>query len=596
MLVILQTFLQRAKRIPKRATNKLEDSSNHNRGNLQTTGRPLTARGRNAIVLVAAALAVSVLMTWPLASGMGHLGRTQNSGDGRFSVWNVAWVAHALTTSPADLFDANIFYPHRRALAFSEPNIGAGTLAVPIWAATRNPFAAHNSVVLMAFSASVIFTWLLVRRLTGDGAAAATASILFAFCPYVFARTAHIQLLMIAGIPLSLLAFHRLVDAPSPQRGLALGFALAAQAMSCSYYGVSVGLTIGYATLFYAWSRRLWTTTRYWIAIAIAAASSLVIVVPFFLPFLAIQEETGFARSLDDARQWSAYVRSYLASGSHAHAWLLPLIREWNAAVLFPGFLSIALGLAGAAIALREPSVSAATPRLSRDRETAMLYLSTAILTFWASLGPRAGLYSLFYATIPIFSFLRAPERMGIVVMLCLAVLAAFAIRELCRRFPARRRAIAIIACAAAILELNGLPFDWRSDSVRSTYRVLAAMPRGPVAEFPFFDRRIDFHIHTRYMLNSTAHWQPLLNGYSDHIPADFRELAPVLATFPSQDSFNALKERRVRYVTLNRGRQGYGGGAWPDIERRLQPYLPHLKIVADDGELVIYEIVSWPK
>ena len=51
-----------------------------------------------------------------------------------------------------------------------------------------------------------------------------------------------------------------------------------------------------------------------------------------------------------------------------------------------------------------------------------------------------------------------------------------------------------------------------------------------------------------------------------------------------------------VRYLTLNRGRQGYGGGTCPDIERRLQPYLPHLKVVADDGELVIYEIVGWPK
>ena len=121
-------------------------------------------------------------------------------------------------------------------------------------------------------------------------------------------------------------------------------------------------------------------------------------------------------------------------------------------------------------------------------------------------------------------------------------------------------------------------------------------MPRGPVAEFPFYDRRIDFHIHTRYMLNSTAHWQPLVNGYSDHIPADFRTLAPILATFPSQASFDALKDRRVRYITLNRGRQGYGAGTWPDIERRLQPYLPHLQVVADDGELVIYEVVSWPK
>ena len=83
------------------------------------------------ITLGMAAVAVAILMTWPLAAGMGHLGRTQNSGDGRFSVWNVAWVANALLTDPQGLYDANIFHPHRRALAFSEANIGAGTLAVP---------------------------------------------------------------------------------------------------------------------------------------------------------------------------------------------------------------------------------------------------------------------------------------------------------------------------------------------------------------------------------------------------------------------------------------------------------------------------------
>jgi hypothetical protein len=366
--------------------------------------------------------------------------------------------------------------------------------------------------------------------------------------------------------------------------------------MLCAYYGVSVGMTVGYATLFYAWSRRLWTSRPFWIAIAIAASSSVGIVLPFFLPYLDIRDDTGFARSLDDARQWSAYVRSYLASGAHAHAWILPLIRDWNAAVLFPGFVSIGLGVAGAAIAFGARVSAPARHRLPRDRETALLYGSIAILTFWASLGPRAGLYTVLYTTIPVFSFLRAPERMGIVVMLCFGILAAFAVRELCRRLPARRRAIAVVACAAALVELNDLPFDWRSDSIPSAYRVLAGMPRGPVAEFPFYDRRIDFHLHTRYMLSSTAHWQPLLNGYSDHIPADFRALAPILATFPSAESFDALKDRRVRYITLNRGRQGYGRNTAPEIEHRLQPYLPHLRVVADDGELVIYEVVSWPK
>ena len=60
-------------------------------------------------------------------------------------------------------------------------------------------------------------------------------------------------------------------------------------------------------------------------------------------------------------------------------------------------------------------------------------------------------------------------------------------------------------------------------------------------------------------MLNSTAHWQPLVNGYSDHIPADFRESAPVLGTFPSDHAFDDLRARRVRYIAIHRGRNGYG-------------------------------------
>ena len=54
-------------------------------------------------------------------------------------------------------------------------------------------------------------------------------------------------------------------------------------------------------------------------------------------------------------------------------------------------------------------------------------------------------------------------------------------------------------------------------------YRVLARLPRGAVAEFPYFYRRSDFPRHAEYMLGSTVHFQPLINGYSDHIPADWR-------------------------------------------------------------------------
>jgi len=43
----------------------------------------LKARARTAALVSIAAFAAAVVMTWPLAAGIDHLGRTQNSGDGR---------------------------------------------------------------------------------------------------------------------------------------------------------------------------------------------------------------------------------------------------------------------------------------------------------------------------------------------------------------------------------------------------------------------------------------------------------------------------------------------------------------------------------
>jgi hypothetical protein len=546
-----------------------------------------------------AAFTLTIVMTWPLATGLGSLGRTRSSGDARFAVWNVAWVAHALVTAPDRLFDANIFHPHRRTLAYSEANIGAGLLAVPVWLLTRNPYAAHNSVVLFAFTSAAVLTWLLVRRLTADPIAAMTSAVLFAFCPYIFSHTAHIQLLMSAGLPLTMLMMHRLVDRPSPRRGVELGLALGAQALSCAYYGVFAGLMVGYASLFYAWTRRQWTSWRYWAAVALGAGLSVAVVLPFFIPYAQIQEETGFARSLDDARVYVAAWQSYLASGASAHRWMLPTLAElggWNGEVLFPGFLGSTLALAGLLLGLS--ARRAQTSPLSRARESAMLYGSLGVLAFWTSFGPDAGLYTVLYRVIPVFSLLRAPGRTGIVVMMTVAVLAGLAVALLRSRWGARRSVGMVLGCATCVLtmlELNQVPFDWRPAVVPPpSYQALASLPRGPVAEFPFYDRRVDFHIHTRYMIFSTVHWQPLLNGYSDFIPPDFRTLASRLASFPSQDSFRAMRERRVRYITVHR--EGYGSAAAAEVERRLDPFRSHLKLLAEDPRMVVFEVVSWPR
>jgi hypothetical protein len=53
--------------------------------------------------------------------------------DSWFNLWRLAWIAHQLPRDPAHLFDANIFFPERNTLAYSDPVILQGLLGAPLY-------------------------------------------------------------------------------------------------------------------------------------------------------------------------------------------------------------------------------------------------------------------------------------------------------------------------------------------------------------------------------------------------------------------------------------------------------------------------------
>ena len=550
-----------------------------------------------AALLAIASLVLAVFMTWPLAVGLGSLGRTGvtndprfgTNGDGMFCLWNVSWVARTVIADPLNLFDANIFHPHKKSLAYSEANIVAGVLGVPAWWTTKNPYITLNVVILIAFATAWLCMWRLVRHLTGNAVAATVAGILYAFCPYVFAHTAHVQLMLTGGIPLSMLMLHRLADTPSARRGMALGIALLVQALACAYYGIFAALMVGYAVLFLTVSRSLFSNRAWWTSVAIAALLAIAGVAPFFAPYLAIQQNEGFARTLNDSVKFSANWSSYLASSAYAHRWLLRAIVSWPRwnEVMFPGFLTLALATGGL-IALASGNRRSAAPR---ERETVVLYGSLGLLTFWASFGPGGGLYSVLY-NIPMFSFLRAPSRMAIVVVLCLVVIGAFLVHRFTLIAGQYRGVAAGVLTVAALADL-ATPMPWEPAlTLPTAYEVIAKMPRGPLAEFPFYGGREAWHLHTQYMTFSTSHWLPMMNGYSDHTPPQFRQDAFVLDSFPSNDSFAVLERARVRYIGIH---WDMFGPRAEEIRRRLEPFTPYLRTLATSPSVTFYEIVGFP-
>src|SRR5206468_4055609 len=158
------------------------------------------------------------------------------------------------------------------------------------------------------------------------------------------------------------------------------------------------------------------------------------------------QRDSGFHRTVGQAVPYSANWSAYFASSSFAHARLLTYLPQWTD-VLFPGVLLTVFGVAGFFVARRV-----------RKGELALLYGGMAVLAFWISFGPNAGLYAALYKAIPLFTWLRAPSRFGIIVVLALSVLGAVALSAWLRRAPRPAAAFAVVlalSCAELLVALN---------------------------------------------------------------------------------------------------------------------------------------------
>src|SRR5688572_11019780 len=115
--------------------------------------RPSISSGAiRGLALLALFTALTVGTTWPQARYMAT--HAADHHDVYFNMWRLAWFAHALWSAPSQLFDANIFYPERNTLTFSDAMIVEGAFAAPLlWAGVR-PVLVHNLLLFAAMIAS----------------------------------------------------------------------------------------------------------------------------------------------------------------------------------------------------------------------------------------------------------------------------------------------------------------------------------------------------------------------------------------------------------------------------------------------------------
>jgi hypothetical protein len=108
----------------------------------------------------------------------------------------------------------------------------------------------------------------------------------------------------------------------------------------------------------------------------------------------------------------------------------------------------------------------------------------------------------------------------------------------------------------------------------------------------PVYSAQFGF-LRSNYMLASTTHWMPLIDGYSDYIPKDFNDELPVLGDFPSREALAQLQPIRARYAVFHVDR--YGSAALARLHSQLTDAAPFLRKQYADDHIWLYEIVAFP-
>lgn len=483
--------------------------------------------------------------------------------DARLNAWILGWVQRAGLQQPSRLFDTNAFHPARNTLAGSEHMIGNALLLLPVRIFSDSAIALYQLGIAVSFLATGWAVFALVYWVVGSAWPALLAGVAAMYMPWRYTEVSHLQLLSAQWIPLIWLFCARLLSGESTRRNAVLLSALFALQMLTSFY-------LAYFTLYstaclaagVAWREK--PPLRAWRRLATALCLPTAALIALSIPYL--DRYTGFRFATGEippstppeiALAFLAPTPSLLADSERliGATYYIPLV------VFALAFIPL----------IRRLSFLRASDDVDRRIGTVGLGLICAIVgAFVLMLGRRLAigdidvpiLGSLLAQILPGFSQMRAEFRWGIVIGLAFPVLAGIGAAVLERSVASSSKRRFAVNLGVAVLLLVNTPLfripvkpAWlASDGIETAHDMLKTLEPGPVLHLPW--GLSDLHMASfgsRYMLASSFHWYPLLNGYTAYPPESHRYLRRIALSLPEPEAVVRLQQLTgLRWIVLH--------------------------------------------
>jgi hypothetical protein len=505
-------------------------------------------------------VAFSILMTYPVIVNLSDT--LVSWGDPVFQAWTMAWNVRAWTTNPLDVFNANVLYPYRNTLAYSDHLFGQTIMIAPILLLTDNPILVDNISRLIALTLTGFFTYLLVYDMTGNRLAGIVAGFAYAFIPNRMAHIEHLNILTAQWMPLALLVARRALIERSTRWAVGLGVTVFIQGISGVYFLYFTGILLGVVFVTYLfWDRTRPTFVIMGKTIAICAVAALLLV-PTLWPYQVVSQDLGIVRTPDDVRIWSAQWRDYFAVHPNNRLYGGTLGERFHRDLeqdLFPGLLLVVLAAVGMFYR-----------RLRWERwMLAALVATSFVLSFGVVISvfgrefPNP--YRILYEIVPGFRAIRVAARFGGHLMtLGLAGLAGLGVALIAEYVRQRfseinLRNAAFTGIGVLLIGVLALEYSTRMDlppplptsleeANRPDYAWMAENP-APAIELPMGEGDVASAWPNYW---STLHWNEVVNGYSAIAPPVYYVFRDRMDEFPTERTIELLQGMGVETVVYH--------------------------------------------
>jgi hypothetical protein len=226
------------------------------------------------------------------------LGAPIGPGDPYLNLWILGWGMQAVLSNRLSLFDgtvfnANIFFPAKGTLAYSDHLLLQSVVLSPLYAITHDVVLCYNVLLIASLVASALAMQALVRIVVDSEPGAYAAALRGDSAPYRFAHLIHLQLQSLYFLPLTFLFLHRVIAGRRRRDVVLLGVMAALQAISSIYYGVIGGLALIVGGLALAIGVGRWRNLAVLRRLSVAAVIAGVLVLPVAIVYSRSRSARG---------------------------------------------------------------------------------------------------------------------------------------------------------------------------------------------------------------------------------------------------------------------------------------------------------------